>query len=294
MNDQAQQLREKLLRQSSAPSVLQHGSRKTKVVAVASGKGGVGKSNVALNFALGLLQEGQRVVVMDLDVGFGNIDVLLGISSQKNIVDLIDKGLSIWDIIEKGPNGLQFIAGGSGLSQIFQLDEKKLQYFFEQLALLQGYADVIILDIGAGISEKSLRFLLAADEILIVTTPEPTALTDAYALIKMTHSRKPGVCFRVVVNRAASAKEGKFVADKLSLVSRQFLGLEVFSLGFMFDDVHVTRAVKKQQPFSLAYPSSKAAHSMRDLVRSYLQQENEQKKEAGMKGFISRLRSFWK
>ncbi|BAU27688.1 flagellar biosynthesis protein FlhG [Aneurinibacillus soli] len=294
MNDQAQQLREKLLQQSSHPSVLQHGSRKTKVIAVASGKGGVGKSNIALNFSLGLLQKGQRVVVMDVDVGFGNIDILLGISSQKNIVDLIDKGLSIWDIIEKGPNGLQFIAGGSGLSQIFQLDESKLRYFFEQLAQLHGYADVIILDTGAGMSENSLRFLLAADEILVVTTPEPTALTDAYALIKMTHSRKPDAHFQIIVNRAASAKEGKFVADKLSLVSRQFLNLEVGSLGFVFDDDHVARAVKKQQPFSLVYPSSKAAHSMRDLVLSYLQQENEQTKQTGMKGFISRLRSFWK
>lgn len=291
MNDQAQQLREKLLQQQFVPA--SQNSRKTKVIAVASGKGGVGKSNFSLNFALGLLQEGQRVVVMDVDVGFGNIDVLLGISSQKNIVDLIDKGLSIWDIIEKGPNGLQFIAGGSGLSQIFQLDEHKLNYFFEQLAQLQGYADVIILDIGAGMSENSLRFLLAADEIFVVTTSEPTALTDAYALIKMTHNRKSDVRFQVVVNRVASAKEGKFVADKLSLVSRQFLNLEVGSLGFVYEDSHVSKAVKKQQPFCLLYPSSKAAHSIRDLVLSYLHQGGKQPKETGMKGFISRLRSFW-
>ncbi|AMA72687.1 MULTISPECIES: MinD/ParA family protein [Aneurinibacillus] len=293
MSDQAQRLREKLSVRSAASSSYSSKTAKTRVIAVTSGKGGVGKSNVSLNFALCLQQKGQKVVLFDMDVGFANIDVLMGISTRRNIVDLIDKRLSIWDIIERGPNDLEFVAGGSGLSQIFELDEIKLHYFFEQLTHLHGYADTIILDTSAGMSKDTLRFLLAADEVILVTTPEPTAITDAYALVKMAHSQKYDIRFNIVVNRAVGGKEGKVTGEKLVLVAREFLNLEMNMLGFIYDDVHVSKAVKKQQPFCLAYPRSKAANCIRNLTEAYLTGGKEANTE-GMKGFISRLRVLWK
>jgi flagellar biosynthesis protein FlhG len=294
MNDQAQRLREKLGIHNKQIDQHVRRSSNTKVIAVTSGKGGVGKSNFSLNFALCLQQRGQRVILFDLDVGFANIDALMGVSAQKNIVDLIDKRLSIWDIIEKGANGLEFVAGGSGLSQIFELDEIKLHYFFEQLAQLNGYADTIILDTGAGASKDMLRFLLAADEVLLVTTPEPTSLTDAYALVKMTHSQKADVRFRVVVNRVANEKEGRVTGEKLLLVARQFLNLEMAMLGFVYDDMHVSKAVKRQHPLCLAYPTSKAATSIQNLVNTYLSNGKKENHKSGMRAFISRLRMFWR
>ncbi|GEN33609.1 MULTISPECIES: MinD/ParA family protein [Aneurinibacillus] len=293
MSDQAQQLREKLGKLSRQTNGVGQNVYKTKVIAVTSGKGGVGKSNFSLNFALCLQQKGQRVVLFDLDVGFANIDVLMGVSAKKNIIDLIDKRLSIWDIIEKGPNDLEFVAGGSGLSQIFELDEIKLHYFFEQLTQLQGYADTIILDTGAGISKDMLRFLLSADEVMLVTTPEPTSLTDAYALVKMTHTQKEDIKINVVVNRAANEREGRATGKNLLLVARQFLKLEMNMLGFVYDDVHVSKAVKRQCPLCLAYPTSKAANNFKSLVNAYLS-NGKMEDGGGVKGFLSRLRMFWR
>lgn len=295
MSDQAQRLRERLgaLPLRSKPQSNGGNEKRTKVIAVTSGKGGVGKSNFSLNFALGLRERGHRVVLFDLDLGFANIDVLMGMSAKKNIIDLIDKRLSIWDIIERGPNDLEFVAGGSGLSQIFELDEIKLHYFFEQLAQLQGYADTIILDTGAGMSKDMLRFLLSADEIMLVTTPEPTSVTDAYALVKMAHYQKPDIRFNVVVNRAVSEKEGSSTGEKLLLVARQFLKLEMNMLGFVYDDAHVSKAVKRQRPLCLAYPASKAAQSFKNLVNVYLSHERIED-SGGVRGFLLRLRKLWK
>jgi flagellar biosynthesis protein FlhG len=291
MNDQAQRLREKVNKE--AAPVFEK-DRRTKVITVTSGKGGVGKSNFSLNFALGLIEQGQKVVIIDLDVGFANIDLLMGVSTQKNILDMIDKGSTIWDIIEKGPKGLEFIAGGSGFSQIFELDDVKLNYFFEQLAQLNGYADTIILDTGAGISNGTLRFIMAADEVLLITTPEPTSIMDAYSVVKMAHNKKTDIRFHVVVNKAATPKEGRQTGEKLALVAKQFLKLEVAILGYVPEDGHVTKAVKKQDPFYLSYPNSKAADSIRSLVHLFVSNGEVNRKESGMKAFIAQLRTFWK
>jgi flagellar biosynthesis protein FlhG len=290
MNDQAQSLRDKLNRNRElGPS-----DRKTKVITVTSGKGGVGKSNFSLNFALGLQKKGQKVILIDMDLGFANIDILMGISSKKNIVNMIDNRTSIWDIIELGPEGLQFIAGGSGLSQVIDMDEHKLNYFFDQLALLNGYADTVILDTGAGVTNETLRYILSADDVVLVTTPEPTSITDAYAVIKMTSQRSPHAHFSIVVNRAINGKEGRITGDRLLMVARQFLQVELVTLGYVPDDAHVSKAVKKQEPFLLAYPSSRASEAIRSLVESYLIKKTSYDSEAGIKAFVTRLRHLWK
>ncbi|MBH0331266.1 cobyrinic acid a,c-diamide synthase [Brevibacillus brevis] len=285
MRDQAEQLRERMLQNKK--------TRPTRLVTVTSGKGGVGKSNFSLNFGLGLIEKGHKAVLFDLDLGLANLDVLMGITPKKHLFHLLEPDTTVWDIIEHGPGGLEFIAGGSGFTQIMQLDDEKLDRLFSHLDPLQGYADTIIFDTGAGFSKESMRFMLSSDEVILVTTPEPPAITDAYAVIKMLHSRNPAVSIRLVINRASSEREGKMTADKLAMVSKRFLNMDIQSLGYVSDDPFVSKAVKLQRPFLLTYPQSQAARSIRNLVERYLDRPvTTDDSISGLKGFLARLRHF--
>ncbi|NRS15747.1 MinD/ParA family protein [Brevibacillus sp. HB1.4B] len=285
MRDQAEQLRERMLQNKK--------TRPTRLVTVTSGKGGVGKSNFSLNFGLGLIEKGHKAVLFDLDLGLANLDVLMGITPKKHLFHLLEPDTTVWDIIEHGPGGLEFIAGGSGFTQIMQLDDHKLDRLFSHLDPLQGYADTIIFDTGAGFSKESMRFMLSSDEVILVTTPEPPAITDAYAVIKMLHARNPAVSIRLVINRASSEREGKMTADKLAMVSKRFLNLDIQSLGYVSDDPYVSKAVKMQRPFLLTYPQSQAARSIRNLVERYLDRPaTSDASVSGLNGFLAKLRHF--
>ena len=284
MDDQAQQLRERMQNNKERP---------TRLVTVSSGKGGVGKSNFSLNFGLGLMERGHRTVLFDVDLGFANLDVLMGLSPRKNLYHLLEPDATVWDILEKGPGNLEFIAGGSGFTQIMQLEEDKLDRLFSRLQPLQGYAETIIFDTGAGLSKESLRFMLSADEVILVTTPEPTAITDVYAVIKMLHTRNPDTRIRLVINRATSEREGNATAEKLAMVAKRFLDMEITALGHIADDPHVSKAVKLQRPLLLAYPQSQASRSIRKLVGNYLQNaERVDSHRSGLKGFFAKLKRF--
>ncbi|RAV22724.1 MinD/ParA family protein [Paenibacillus contaminans] len=284
MNDQAQGLRN--LIQSNAAK-----QRNTKVITVTSGKGGVGKSNFSLNFALTLQSQGYKVLIFDADIGLANIDVLMGVSSKYSLYHLLKKEKTIWEIIERGHHGIEFIAGGSGFTDLMRLTDQELDYFSEQVGQLNGYVDYIIFDTGAGLSKETLKFILAAEETIVVTTPEPTAITDAYAIIKMVTNLNHQVPFRLVVNRIADEKEGRDTAAKISMVARQFLQLDIPTLGFVADDAHVSKAVRKQVPFTVAFPNSEAARSIRDLTNRFLhgQTFTGSSESSGVKSFLSRM-----
>lgn len=285
MRDQAEQLRERMQRTNHP--------RTTKLVTVTSGKGGVGKSNFSLNFGLGLIERGHRTVLFDVDLGMANLDVLMGITPKKHLFHLLEPDTTVWDILEKGPGNLEFIAGGSGFTQIMQLEDEKLDRLFSQLDPLQGYADTIIFDTGAGLSNESIRFMLASDEVILVTTPEPPAITDAYAVIKMLHSRNPDITIRLVINRVTSQREGIQTTDKLAMVAKRFLNMNIQSLGYVTDDTHVSKAVKQQRPFLLTYPDSQASKCIRKLVGHYLQNSSTTPEQtSGLKGFIAKLKHF--
>lgn len=286
MHDQAKRLRERMQQNSS--------SRQTRLVTVTSGKGGVGKSNFSLNFALGLREKGHKAILFDVDLGLANLDVLMGITPKRHLLHLIDQEATVWDIMETGPGNLEFIAGGSGFTQILQLDNHKLDILFQKLEPLHGYADTIIFDTGAGISQESLRFMLSSDEVILVTTPEPLTITDAYAVIKMIHSRNPQTKVRLVINRATSDREGQATADKLSMVAKRFLDMEISKLGYVMDDDHVTKAVKQQRPYFLAFPQSQASKSIRNLVAAYLGSAGAagSGSPGGLKGFFKKLKGF--
>lgn len=290
MKDQAEQLRRQLSRlqamESLQPTQVPTDSARTKVITVCSGKGGVGKSNFSLNFALSLLQQQKKVLIIDVDLGLANIDVLLGISPKRNLLHMLEENLSIWDVIQDGPEGLKLVAGGSGFNHLFHADQAKFDKLLKELERLQGTVDYIILDTGAGLSYESLRFMLAADEAIIVTTPEPTSVTDAYAVLKMAYSEESDMQIKLVINRCTTPLEGRRTAERITMVAKQFLEQDVGVLGYIPDDPLVMQAVKKQHPFLLEYSNSPASEAFRDLTRAYLQLPSQQ--EGGLRGFIKK------
>ncbi len=282
MIDQAKHLREKMLQKKSKKS-----TRQTRVIAVTSGKGGVGKSNFALNFALSLTEQNKKVLILDVDLGFANIDVLLGRSPEESIASLIEKDLSIWDIIEEGPRGLQFISGGAGFDEMFHLDDTKIDKLFHEMSQLQRTVDYIILDTGAGLSYENMRFILAADDVILVTTPEPTSITDAYSVVKMVQAKDPNVKMSLVVNQCTSENEANQTAENFKHVTTKFLNKEIGLLGSIPQDGVVPTAVKRQVPFVMAYPNSQAAQAMNKLAYGYLELPVPYK--LGLKGFLLKI-----
>jgi flagellar biosynthesis protein FlhG len=284
MSDQAQGLRNLVQSQNEMPA------RTTRIITVTSGKGGVGKSNFTLNFALTLQSRGYKVLVFDADIGLANIDVLMGVSPQYNLYHLLKKERTIWEIIQTGYNGLQFISGGSGFQELIRLTDEEVNYFAEQVNQLNGYADFIVFDTGAGLSKETLKFILAAEETIVVTTPEPTSITDAYAIIKMVNSIEHNVNFKLVVNRVTDVKEGKQTADKISLVAKRFLQLDIPALGYVDDDSSVSKAVKRQVPFTVAYPNCAASKGINDLVDNFISKHRIiESNTSSVKGFLSKM-----
>ncbi|HJV17905.1 MAG TPA: MinD/ParA family protein [Bacillales bacterium] len=282
MTDQAQNLRNKLMGHAE--------KKNTKALAIVSGKGGVGKSNFSLNFSISLVKRGYRVLIIDMDVGMGNLDILMGRTSEKTIVDYLTGSLPLRDIIHDGPEGLKYIGGGTGLSQLVNLD--RFNYLADELEALLIEYDYLIFDMGAGINEDSLRFLLSVNEIFVITTPEPTSLMDAYATMKYLHLLDPSLPFYLLVNRAQSMKEGKETLNRLSNVLKTFLDLEPIHLGVLPDDRSVQQAVRRQVPFITLYPKSFVSNALEDIVSSYVQQIIKAGTSDTSISFMSKLKRF--
>lgn len=285
--DQAQSLRQLVSNQDSKRQ--SEGGASARIITVCSGKGGVGKSNFTLNFALALKAMGRKVLLFDADIGMANIDVLMGVSARYNLYHLLKREADIGQIIQSGPEGLPFIAGGSGMEELFSLSEDDLNYFTTQIAQIADSMDFILFDTGAGLSKETLKFITSADDCLVVTTPEPTAITDAYALMKVVNNSSPGVSFKLIVNQAGDEREARATSDKIRMAASRFLQLEVPFLGYISSDAHVVQAVKKQVPFSVAFPNSAAAKDVHRLALNYLAVDPaESTKVQGIKGFFSK------
>ncbi|MEB4859055.1 MinD/ParA family protein [Priestia megaterium] len=253
MNDQAAVLREKVLKKN------QNSLKDCKTIAVLSGKGGVGKSNLSLNLSLALTKQKQRVLLFDMDIGMGNIDILIGQTASYTMVDLLEKKFSIEKIIKKGPQNLAYVAGGTGISSVFEWSPSDLGYLIEELSTLTNQYDYMIFDMGAGMSESVLRFLKAVDEMIVVTTPEPTSITDAYAAVKLAASYSVSAPIRLIINKTLSEKEGNQTYERFNRAVQQFLNVSISLLGIVPDDQAVQKAVNRQIPFLLQDPKSKAS-----------------------------------
>ena len=243
--DQAQNLRN-IIKAGSTKEVL------SRVITVTSGKGGVGKSNLAINLAISLSRLGKKVVVLDADFGLANIEVMLGIRPQYNLSDLMFRGKSLSEIITEGPENVGFISGGSGIREMTNLTKEQLINLSSRLSELDRQTDVVIIDTGAGISGNVMEFVVLSGEVLLIATPEPTSITDAYALLK-TLNHQPEFTrehchIKLIANKVRNEKDGRELFEKLSVVADKFLNISLEYMGAVPSDNNMNKAVMKQQP----------------------------------------------
>ncbi|MBQ2802530.1 MAG: MinD/ParA family protein [Lachnospiraceae bacterium] len=285
--DQAEQLR-----------IMKAGSKQSRplarVITVTSGKGGVGKSNLSINLAIQFRKMGKKVVILDADFGLANIEIMFGAVPKHNLCDLIYQGKSIQEIITWGPMEVGFISGGSGIAGMANLSRENLTYIIQNLAELDALADIIIVDTGAGIADAVLEFLVAGGEVLLVTTPEPTSITDSYSLLKALYAHpkfdEEMTKVKMVANRVEREKDGLLLFNKLNSVVTRYLKIPMNYLGCVPQDMHVSRAVMQQTPVSLHNPTAKASQAYETLARKLLQKEEEERQpKRGMAAFFSNI-----
>ena len=271
--DQAEKLRSMV--KSQEETVKEPAKRLARVITVTSGKGGVGKSSLAINLALQFRKKGKSVIIFDADFGLANIEVMFGAIPKYNLADMIFRGKGFKDIIVEGPEGIGFISGGSGINGLGNMNREQVQYLVYKLKDLEMLADIIIIDTGAGISDSVLEFVAASGEVVLVTTPEPTSITDSYALLKALNARESfdaEICkIKVVANRVLNYEEGKNLFSKLEVVVTKFLKINLAFLGVIPMDMNMSKAIMQQKPISIAYPNSAGAKSVERIADGLLE-----------------------
>jgi flagellar biosynthesis protein FlhG len=261
--DQAQKLREiiyssKVNRSEAEEKTLS--TRDARIITVSSGKGGVGKTNFTVNLAIALGKLGKSVTIIDADLGLANIDVVLGLVPKFTLSHVIRNEKRIRDIIVDGPHGIRIISGGSGVMDLVNMGTEEITRLIESLEFLNEDSDYILIDTGAGLNQSVISFIEAASDVVLVITPDPTSITDAYALIKNIVSVEKNI--KVVVNRVDSNKEGQNVFHKLNSAAKKFLDVELDILGYIYEDNNVKKAVRTQNPFLLEHPNCLASRGV--------------------------------
>lgn len=263
-----------------------------RVLTVTSGKGGVGKSNTAINLAIQFRRQGQRVIILDADFGLANIEIMFGTVPKHNLCDLIYQGKSIREIITWGPMDVGFVSGGSGIVGMSNLSRDYLTYIIKNLTELDAIADIIIVDTGAGIADAVLEFLVASGEILLITTPEPTSITDSYSLLKALN-RHPrfspeNTLVKMIANKVEEEEEGEIVFNKLNAVVSRYLHMSFSYLGAIPQDSQLARAVMQQIPVSQQNPNAKSSIAYEAVAAKLMNREAVQRKR-GMAAFFSHI-----
>lgn len=259
----------------------------TRTIAIASGKGGVGKTSISVNLSLHLASQGYKVCLFDADLGLANINILLGLHPQHTLEDLILRGAALEDIILKECHGIDIIPGSSGVEKMADLDEGELQGLVQAFAALDRY-DFLLIDTSAGVSRQVIAFCLAASEVGLVITPEPTSLTDAYALLKILIRNGFEGKARVVVNQCRSHEIAKGAYSKFKFAVKNHLQTEVVPLGFLYEDSKVPEAVSHQQPFILRSPKARASLCIQHIGRNILENKPGTLEALGAGSFWSR------
>ena len=285
--DQAEQLRNVIKTQVQPKTV-------SRVITVTSGKGGVGKTSLSVNLAIQLQRLGKRVVILDADFGLANIEVMLGVRPTANLADLMFKGKTLKNIIMEGPEGIGFISGGSGIKELANLTRDQIFYVMQSLTELDDIADIIIVDTGAGIADNVLEFAASSEEVLLVATPEPTSITDAYALLKTLNRTQQfqasRTLIKLVANKVKNQQEGQEIFEKVSMVADKFLNIKLEYLGAVLNDSYMSKSVMQQKPLMLAYPNAPASVSITCLVNALEENGIEDiRKEKGIKRLFTNL-----
>jgi flagellar biosynthesis protein FlhG len=271
----------------TADAVAPQQTGQTRIISITSGKGGVGKSTVSVNLAISIANSGKRVLLFDGDLGLANINVLLGIIPEHNIYEVVKGKKRIQDIVIRTGYGIDIIAGANGISQLANLSDHQREQFIVGLSDLSGY-DVMIIDTGAGVGPNVLGLVMPADDILVITTPEPTAITDAYGMIKSIVANDKNKSIKLLVNRVPTALEAKRVADRLISISSQFLRANVQNIGFIFEEGLVQRSISSQRPHVVLYPGSKSAACIAHVAARLLNIEI-QEESGGIRGFFQKF-----
>ena len=239
-----------------------------KVISVTSGKGGVGKTNVVVNLAAALTQLGRKVLVLDADMGLGNIDVMLGLTSEYNLYHLINGDKKLNEVITTGPGGMKILPAGSGIQELSELTPNQKLNLLAELDKLDSSIDFVLIDTAAGISGNVMYFNTAAQDIIVVASPEPTSITDAYALMKILHTKYGESRFRLLVNMVRDMGEGREVYRKLSTAADRFLNISIDYIGYIMHDKSVGLSVRNQRSVVDLYPNSDAGRSYSSLART--------------------------
>ena len=264
-------------------------AEETRVIAVTSGKGGVGKTNLAVNLAVDLQQSGKRVMIIDADIGTANVNLLMGSVTNRSLIHLLDDGVQLEDVVEEGTAGVKYISGVAGVEAALTLNRAQQKRLHKKLSRCSELADIIIIDTGAGLNRNVVEFILASEEVILITTPEPTALADAYAVIKAyslyTHRRN----IKIVVNRIHEEEECAEVIEKINQTTKKFLNLTVECLGYIYEDKTVFDSVRKQEPFVVAKPNSPASRCIHELANSLLSGTKMSSVSKGWRAFLDKL-----
>jgi flagellar biosynthesis protein FlhG len=291
MNDQAAGLRVLAYRKRHDAAVAPAGGS-SRVVCITSGKGGVGKTNLAANLGILLSQRGNRVILLDADLGLANLDMVMGISPRLTLEHLIRGEVAdIKDIVLEGPEGVRIVAGGSGIRELANISQAGLDRLLNGFIGLQDLGDLLLMDTGAGIQDSVMGFVQTASEVIIVTTPEPTAMADAYAIIKIVAAQQSEAKLSLIANMCRGAEDGRAVLERLSLVSNQFLGVRLRSLGWIPRDERVVNSVRRREPFVVAYPGSPATRSLEEIADTLSLSASRTRSPAqGLAAAVERLR----
>ena len=270
--------------------------KEAKAIAVVSGKGGVGKSNFSLNFSISLSQKGHRVLLVDMDLGMGNIDILIGDSPNITLYDYLSNQAELHELIFKGPANISYMAAGSAFQSFKKLEGDKLGHFMRTMEQLSVYYDYFIFDMGAGATEESMAFLFSIEDCFVITTPEPTAMTDAYSMTKHLIVSKAPVSLYLICNRARNSEDGVSTLQKLQRTIGKFLYKEVNLLGILPEDENVQKAVLFQTPFILYRPRAKSSIAIGEITNRYLNEQYSAisaESFSKQQGFIHKLRSYF-
>ena len=268
-----------------AASLERAAQRPTRVIAITSGKGGVGKTNIATNLAYHLTQMKKRTLVLDADMGLANIDVILGLAPKYNLYHVLKGEKALADVIVEGPGGMKILPATSGIPEMAELSRGEKLALLDELEGLGSELDFMLIDTAAGIAGNVIYFNVAAREIIVVASPEPTSITDAYALIKILYSQYGEKRFMLLANMVKNSSEAREVFLKVSNATSHFLNLSIESLGYVLDDTRVTEAVRQQKALAAVYPDSKASKCLQSIARKLCRLQPETDESGSLKFF---------
>lgn len=283
MSDQASQLRDIV---SQIP-VSEKKEQQAQIITVTSGKGGVGKTSISVNLSIALAQMNKRVVLIDADFGLANVDVLLGISAKYDLSHVLRGEKTVSEVISSGHGGIRFISGGAGVLDLLSTHTKSMSGVIEQICALGDDADFVIFDTGAGINADILKMISISDHTLLVMTPEPTSIVDAFALIKSMSSKGEKQKVSLIINKSDSILEAASTANNFKRVVARHLSYPLDVIGFIYNDKVVPKAIKMQSPFLLSFPTSTAAQSVKTIAARFIDIKIATK--GGLRGFFEKM-----